>query len=263
MAAMSSEDHKIVALKLQQAFDTQQPIALPSAHHPEMTLADGYRVQASWLDLQMASGARRVGYKVGLTSRAMQTALGVDEPQYGHLLDRHVHPDGATISFRQFFKPRLEVELAFVMGGSITGKDRSVAEILAKTAYIQPAIEIVDYRTVSPRPVADMVADNVAGAGAIVGGERIVVTGGVDLRWIGATLSRNGRIEESGVSAAVLGHPALGVAALLDRLAEHGYGLSEGDIVLAGSFTRQVDVALGDLFTADYGPHGQIAFNFA
>lgn len=260
--SMSGEDHKSVARALEEARRQRSPIPLPSDRYIEMGIADAYRVQARWLALQEKAGAKRVGYKVGLTSRAMQVALKVDEPQYGHLLDRHIYGDNARIMLDAFFKPRLEVELTFRMRRPIAGGGHSIDDVLAATEFIQPAIEIVDYRTVSPRPVADMIADNVAGAGAILGGRKIRPDGQVDLRWIGATLARNGVIEESGVSAAVLGHPALGVVALLDRLAEHKGGLEEGDIVLAGSFTRQVDIAPGDEFEADYGPHGAFAFRF-
>jgi 2-oxo-hept-3-ene-1,7-dioate hydratase len=249
------------ATALDLAATARTVVPLFSLAHPAMTLADGYAVQAAWAALRMARGERLAGYKIGLTSRAMQLALKVDEPQYGRLFDAMMFGDNARIETVRFFKPRIEVELAFILGADLAGPGVTPEAALRGTAFIQPALELVDYRTVTPRPVADMVADNTAAAGAILGGRRAAPSE-IDVRWVGATLARNGTIEESGVSAAVLGHPAVAVAKLANMLAAEGLSLRKGDLILAGSFTRQIEVAAGDTIVADYGPLGTITTAF-
>jgi 2-oxo-hept-3-ene-1,7-dioate hydratase len=247
---------------LDQARNTQTIVPLLSRGAPAMTIADGYAVQRHWADVRTAAGDRLAGYKIGLTSRVMQVALKVDSPQFGRLFSSEVFQSGATVDVKRFYKPRLEVELAFIMGADLAGPVVTAGDVVKATAFVQPALELVDYRTETPRPVVDMVADNTAGAGAVLGGN-LVPPDAVDLRWIGAILSKNGSIEETGVSAAILGHPANAVAALANMLSTEGLHLKSGDIVLAGSFTRQLEVAAGDLIVADFGPLGMIDVRFA
>ena len=240
---------------------TRRPVTQLSQTYPGMRIEDAYRVQDLWTAARVARGARVVGHKIGLTSRAMQMASKMTEPDYGRILDDALYSDGAQIPAARFIKPRLEVELAFVMGADLAGVGTRVHDVLRATEYVTPALEIIDYRTEVPRAIVDTIADNAA-FGAIVLGGRVVRPMDVDLRWIGATLSRNGIIEESGVSAAVMGHPAAGVAWLVDKLAAVGAGLRKGDIVLGGSFTRPVDVAARDVIHADYCPLGAIGVAF-
>jgi 2-oxo-hept-3-ene-1,7-dioate hydratase len=157
--------------------------------------------------------------------------------------------------------PRIEVELAFIMGQDLQGAGCQVADVMRATEFVTPALELIAYRTQVPRAIVDTIADNAA-AGAMVTGGRLVRPFDLDVRWVGATLSKNGAIEESGVSAAVMGHPAAGIAWLVNKLALHGAGLKKGDIVLGGSFTRPVSVAAGDVITADYGPLGSLGVRF-
>jgi 2-oxo-hept-3-ene-1,7-dioate hydratase len=227
-----------------------------------MTLEDAYDVQRRWADTRIAQGARIVGRKIGLTSRAMQQASKMTEPDYGVILDDALFNDGARIPADTFIKPRLEVELAFVMGENLSGPGCRVHDVLRATEFVQPALEIIDYRTEVPRQIVDTIADNAA-FGAMVLGGRTIRPFDADLRWIGATLSQNGTIEESGVSAAVMGHPAFGLAWLVNKLAPLGDGLKKGDIVLGGSFTRPVDIRPGDVIFADYGALGSIGVSFA
>ena len=231
---------------------------------PSMEIDDAYAVQQLWAEARVKAGARIVGHKIGLTSRAMQMASKMTEPDYGVLLDDMLYPDGARISASRFHMPRLEVELAFVLGKTIGGKDSHVTvyDVLDATAYVTPALEIIDYRTEVPRSICDTIADNAAAAAMVTGG-RIIRPMDVDLRWIGATLSKNGVIEESGVSAAVMGHPAQGIVWLANKLAIHGIALQAGHILLAGSFTRPTAVAAGDTIQADYGPLGSIGVSFS
>jgi 2-oxo-hept-3-ene-1,7-dioate hydratase len=226
-----------------------------------MVLEDGYDVQRRWARIRIQNGARLVGRKIGLTSRAMQAASNMREPDYGVILDDSLYRDGDRIPARDFIRPRLETELAFVMGADLGGTGCQVHDVLRATEYVTPALEVIDRRTTVPRAIADAIADN-AGYGAIILGGRVVRPFEVDLRWIGATLARNGVIEESGVSAAIMGHPAAGIAWLVNKLAPLGDKLKEGDIVLGGSFTRPVDVSPGDVIFADYGPIGAIGVSF-
>jgi 2-oxo-hept-3-ene-1,7-dioate hydratase len=224
-------------------------------------LADAYAIQQLWLDRRIKDGARLVGRKIGLTSRAMQMASNFTEPDYGYLTDDMLIADGAQIETARYVNPRLEVELAFIMGQDLAGAGCTVADVMRATEFVTPALELIAYRTQVPRQIVDTIADNAA-AGAMVTGGRLVRPFDLDIRWVGATLSKNGVIEESGVSAAVMGHPAGGIAWLVNKLALHGGGLKKGQIVLAGSFTRPVSIAVGDVISADYGPLGSLGVRF-
>ena len=233
----------------------------PSRTHPEMTIADAYAIQQVWAAERVAAGARIVGHKIGLTSRAMQIALQMTEPDYGFLTDDMVLNDGVSIDVAQFIEPRLEVELAFVLRDDLRGPDLQVHDVLRVTEYVMPAVEIIDFRTEPPRLITDTIADNAAAAALVIGG-RVIRPTDLDIRWVAATLSKNGVIEESGVSAAVLGHPAAGIAWLANKLAALDRHLEAGQLLLAGSFTRPVAIAPRDVIHADYGPLGSLGMSF-
>jgi 2-oxo-hept-3-ene-1,7-dioate hydratase len=184
------------------------------------------------------------------------------EPDYGALLDHMMFRDGQTIPAGRFIRPRLEVELAFVLKEDLSGPGCNIYDVMAATEVVVPALEIIDYRTEVPRAITDTIADNAASGGVVVGG-RPVRPFDVDIRWVAATLSKNGVIEESGVSAAIMGHPAAGVAWLANKLADQEEGLKKGQFILGGSFTRPVDITPGDVIHADYGPLGAIGVSFA
>jgi len=240
----------------------------PTVEHPDMTIEDAYAIQRSWFEIETAAGAGLRGHKIGLTSRAMQASMNIDEPDYGYLLDNMFHDDGCELEVAAYCDPKIEVELAFVIGDLLEGPDVTMFDVLSATEYVVPAIELIDARsyrrhpeTGATRTVRDTIADNAADAGVILGG-RPVGPRDVDLRWVGALCYRNGVIEESGVAAAVLNHPANGVAWLARRYAPHGMALEAGQVVLAGSFTRPVDCRAGDTFHVDYGDLGGVAFSF-
>lgn len=267
---MFTEDriHQLAA-ELQQAESSRTPVEHFSKRFPEMTVADGYAVSRAWVQRKLTAGRTVRGHKIGLTSRAMQIASQITEPDYGTLLDDMFFPEGSDIPMARFIAPRVEVELAFVLGRRLQGPNIRIFDVLAATDYVVPAIEIIDARieqfdrhTRSMRKVFDTIADNAANAGIITGG-RPVRPDAVDLRWVSALLFKNGVIEETGVAAAVLNHPATGVAWLANKLAPWGEALEAGEVVLGGSFTRPVHAQAGDTFHADYGPLGSIAFRFA
>ena len=259
---LNQTDREAAAQALYEADVGRYTIRQPSKTWPDMEIEDAYAIQAIWAGKRIADGASVIGHKIGLTSRAMQKASKITEPDYGVMLDDALFRDGAAIRADRFIKPRLEVELAFVMGTDLKGPDCEVHDVLRATEYVTPALEIIDYRTEVPRAITDTIADNAA-FGAIVLGGRVVRPFDIDLRWVGATLTQNGVIEESGVSAAVMGHPAAGIAWLVRKLHAVGGGLETGQTVLAGSFTRPIDITPGDVATADYGPLGQISVTFS
>ncbi|WP_019586251.1 2-oxo-hept-4-ene-1,7-dioate hydratase [Deinococcus apachensis] len=239
-----------------------------SERFPGMTIADAYAVQRAWVARKLEGGRRILGHKIGLTSRAMQIASQIDEPDYGALLDDMFFEPNGDIPLSRFVAPKVEVELAFLLKADLRGPGVTLFDVLRATEYVTPAAEIIDARiqrvskaTGKPRRVTDTISDNAANAGVILGG-RATRPDDLDLRWAAALCIRNGVIEETGVAAGVLGHPATGIAWLANRLAPHGEGLQAGEIVLAGSFTRPVDIASGDVFTFDYGPLGTFSCRF-
>jgi 2-oxo-hept-3-ene-1,7-dioate hydratase len=236
--------------------------------YPEMTLEDGYAIQKKWVSKKVDQGQKVVGYKIGYTSRAMQKALNIQEPDYGVLLDSMVFTDGAEIDVSQFCDPRIEVELAFILKDRLEGENITMFDVLNATDFVVPALEIIAARTHRKDPesgytrkVFDTVADNAGNAGIIMGGRPIKPLD-TDLRWCGGILNINGVIEETGLAAAVLNHPANGVCWVAKRFAPHGVALEPGQIILSGSFTAPVPVKAGDTVNADYGPLGTISCRF-
>ncbi len=258
-----------LARQLQQSRKTRTPLRHFSRQFPQMTIDDGYAVQRAWVALELAAGRVIKGRKIGLTSRAMQQSSQIDEPDYAPLMDDMFFAAGGDIPIDRFISPRVEVELAFILGKPLQGPGVTLFDVLAATDWVTPAVEIIDARieqfdreTRAPRKVFDTISDFAANAGIVLGG-RPVRPDAVDLRWVGALLHKNGVVEETGLAAAVLNHPANGVAWLANKLAPHGESLRAGDVVLAGSFTRPVTALAGDGFHVDYGPLGSIAFRFA
>ena len=261
-----------LAHELDQAERTRVQVEHFSKRHPGLTVDDSYAIQRAWMAIKRLRGRRVVGHKIGLTSRAMQLASQITEPDFGTLLDDMVLRDGSEIPAARFIVPRLEVEFAFILAKPLRGEPGgpgvSLFDVLNATDHVVPALELIDARieqfdrvSKAPRKVLDTIADNAANGAIILGGRPMRVDA-VDLRWAGALLFKNGVIEESGLGAAVLNHPANGVAWLANKLAAHGECLAAGEIVLAGSFTRPVACAAGDTFHADYGPLGSIAVRF-
>ena len=238
-----------------------------SKRFPGMTIEDGYAVSRAWVAMKIAAGRTVRGHKIGLTSRAMQISSQIDEPDYGTLLDDMFFEPG-DIPTRRFIAPRVEVELAFVLKKKLEGGGVTVDDVLDATDYVTPAIEIIDARieqfdrhTKVMRKVFDTISDNAANAGIVLGGNKVAPRS-VDLPWCGAILRQNGAVEETGLAAGVQGHPAVGVAWLVHKLAPWGECLEAGEVVLAGSFTRPVAAKVGDVFDADYGALGRFEFRF-
>jgi len=257
-----------LAQELDRSEQTRTQVEHFSKRHPEMTIADGYAVSRAWVAHKVARGRKPIGHKIGLTSRAMQQASQIDEPDYGTLLDDMVFEAG-DLPTQRFIAPRVEVELAFVLKRKLEGNRIGIDDVIAATDCVMPAIEIIDARieqfdrhTKVMRKVQDTISDNAANAGIVLGGRKLSPRE-VDLPWCGAILRQNGAVEETGLAAGVQGHPAVGVAWLAMKLAPWGECLQAGEIVLAGSFTRPVAARQGDRFDADYGRLGRFEFRFA
>jgi 2-oxo-hept-3-ene-1,7-dioate hydratase len=257
-----------LARDLYDARKNRMPLRHFSRDYPEMTIPDGYAIQREWVKLEIADGRRILGRKIGLTSRAMQLSSQITEPDYAPLMDDMFFETGIDIPIDRFIAPRVEVELAFVLGKSLKGANVTIFQVLEATEYVTPALEIIDARieqfdreTRAPRKVLDTIADFAANAGIVIGG-RPIKPDSVDLRWVGALLYKNAVIEETGLAAAVLDHPATGVAWLANKIAAYDEQLNPGDVVLSGSFTRPTSATRGDVLHADYGPLGNITLRF-
>jgi 2-oxo-hept-3-ene-1,7-dioate hydratase len=260
MPLSEDERRKCVETLLKADKEKKQAVQL-STTYPHITIEDAYAISTAVAQHRIKAGAKLIGHKVGLTSKAMQASSQINEPDYGHLLDDMMIPDGAKVPHANYCLPRVEIELAFILGEPLKGPGVGLIEVLRATDYVVPAIEIVDARVQNPRKIFDTVADNGAAAGIVIGG-RPIKPMDVDLRWVGGIMYRNSEIEETGLAAGVLGHPALGVAWLANRLGKNGVTLEAGHLVLAGSFTRVVFANKGDTLHGDFGPLGGVAVQF-
>ena len=251
-----------IADELAEADRTHGVIPRITARYPEASVEDAYAIQSIWRDRMVASGRRLVGRKIGLTSKAMQQATGITEPDYGVMFDDTVYPSASEIEAARFSNVRIEVELAFVLKTPLAGPDCTLEDALATVDYAVPALEILNsHIELEGRTIVDTISDNAA-YGAMVLGDVHRRPDEIDLRWVPGVLSRNGEIEETGVAAGVLGHPATGVAWLANKFAQHGARLEAGEIILAGSFTRPMWVSQGDEVHCDFGPMGVITCRF-
>ena len=258
---LSEADRKKCADILMNAQKERKQAVQLSTTFPGIAIEDSYAISTEVANRKIAAGAKLIGHKVGLTSKAMQRSSMIDEPDFGFILDDQMIADGAKVKHADYCKPRVEVELAFVMGKRLMGPGVGLTDVLRATEYVVPAIEIVDARIQDQRKIFDTVADNGAAAGIALGG-RPVGPMDVDLRWVGGIMYKNAEIEETGLAAGVLGHPALGVAWLANKLGSMGTALEPGHLVLAGSFTRVVFAQKGDTLHADFGALGGIAIQF-
>ncbi len=256
------------AVQLSRAEQSRVQIRQLSLHYPDITIKDAYAIQQTWVGMKIANGRTMRGHKIGLTSKAMQRALAIDEPDSGVLLDDMFFENGTVVPSDRFIATRIEAELAFVLKYRLKGPDCSLFDVLNATDFVVPALEILDTRiervdaeTGSTRKIVDTIADNAANAGVVLGGRpfRPVET---DLRWVGALVHKNGQIEETGIAAGVLNHPATGVAWLANKVAEQGHSLEVGQVILSGSFIRPIEARRGDTIHADFGAFGSVTCHF-
>lgn len=262
---MTPEQVQAAGNSLYQAEQSRIQRSLLSAEHPSATMNDAYAVQRAFIDQKLAEGRRIIGWKIGLTSRAMQQQLNITTPDSGVLLDDMAFASGCTIPANRFIAPRIEAEIAFVMkaplGGEVT-RD----QVLAATDYVAPALEILDTRIVraangQTRTIIDTISDNAANAGIVMGDARHDPN--ADLRWIGAIVKRDGVVEETGLGAGVLDDPVTGIIWLARRMGQYGQRIEPGQIILSGSFIRAMECPSGAHIDADFGPFGRLTCTFA
>jgi 2-oxo-hept-3-ene-1,7-dioate hydratase len=258
---LSSDDRKRAAERLINAAKERKQAEQLSKTWPGIGFDDAYAIQSEVIRQRVAGGRKVVGHKIGLTSKAMQRSSGIDEPDYGVLLDDMVFTDGAKINAADFCVPRVEVELCFVLKKPLKGPGVGLIDVLRATEYVVPSLEIIDARLLDPRKIYDTISDNGAAAGIVLGG-RPVGPDDVDLRWVGCALYKNGEVEETGLACGVMGHPAMGIAWLANKVGPHGITLEPGHMMLAGSFTRPIWVNAGDTVQADFGALGNVAVQF-
>src|SRR3982075_763548 len=267
--ALTKDDILVAAGRLHQAGKTKVQIRQVSLVRPGITMRDAYAIQQAWIEIKLSEGRVDKGHKIGLTSKAMQSALGIDEPDSGVLLDDMFFADGGLVPSDRFIGTRIEAELAFVMKTRLFGPNCTMFNVLDATDFVVPALEILDTRiervdpvTKSTRKIFDTIADNAANAGIVLGGRPLRPLD-ADLRWIGALCYRNGQLEETGLAAGVLNHPATSVAWLANKIAPQGLALEPGQMVLAGAFIRPIETRKGDTIQADYGAYGSVSCYFA
>lgn len=264
---MTPEEHVEAAKALFEADENRKQIGLLSLKYPKINMADSYAIQSLLIKNKVLAGRSVIGWKIGLTSKAMQNALNIDIPDSGVLLSDMVFENGSTIPADRFIQPRIEAEIAFVMKSDLSGK-ASRSDVLSATEYVCPSIEILDTRifrsdpkTGQTRIVLDTISDNASNAGVVLGNEKHDPKD-IDLRWVGAIVSKDDEVEETGLGAGVLNDPVMGISWLSERLAKYDEKIRKGDVVLSGSFIRPIECPTGTNSLADFSDFGSVNLNF-
>lgn len=259
---LSELQRRAIADALAAAERDRKPIDPPTAKHPSMDVGDAYEIQLLQIRDKLAAGRRIRGHKVGLSSKAMQRMMQVNEPDYGHLLDDMFVFEGERVPVDALCQPRVEFEVAFVLGAALPAPGCTVADVLRCTAYVAPAIEIIDSRIRDWKiGLRDTISDNASSARVVLGGNAVPPSQ-LDLRLIGVLASKNGEIVDTGASGAVLGNPATAVAWLANKVQGFGVSLEAGHVILPGSCTRAFDVGRGDVITAEFDHLGAVTVSF-
>jgi len=260
--ALTDAQIKDWAQRLRQAEENRSPLAPLTAAIPGITIADAYAIQLALIDTKKREGAKVVGKKIGLTSQAMQKMLNVDQPDYGHILDRMIVQDGSEFPVRELIQPKIEPEIAFILDRDLKGPGVTPIQVMAAARFVVPALEIIDSRIEGWKiKLCDTIADNASSARVVLGGPPRRVDQ-VDLKLIGMVMEKNGQVVQTGAGAAVLGHPANAVAWLANAIGEFGVALQAGEIVMPGALTAAVDVAAGDLVRASFDGLGSVSVRF-
>ncbi|WP_375174703.1 2-oxo-hept-4-ene-1,7-dioate hydratase [Pseudooceanicola sp.] len=265
---MTPEEIAQAARDLLTAEAEKSQIGLLSLRHPGMTMDDAYTIQSAQIEQKLAGGRKIIGWKIGLTSKVMQAALKIDTPDSGVLYDDMLFDSGAAVPAGRFIQPRVEAEIAFVMKAPLEG-EVTRDDVLAATDYVAPSLEILDTRILradpasgTPRIITDTISDNAANAGIVLGAQRNDPSQ-VDLRWTGAIVRKNGEVELTGLGAAVLDDPVMGLVWLARRMHQYGQRIEAGQVVLSGSFIAPLECPPGTEVDADFGPFGSVSIAFA
>jgi 2-keto-4-pentenoate hydratase len=238
------------------------PLAPLSEIYPGLTTEQAYAIQSAWLEIKRQGNVHLVGHKIGLTSLAMQQQLGVDQPDYGFLLNTMVVPSGSALSYSDFIAPRIEPEIGFWLAKDIRGPGVTAEAVLDATRGVCAALELVDSRIANWRiKLVDTIADNASSSRVIIS-EHVVAPGELDLAAEQVSLSRNGENVGSGNGAAVLGHPAEAVAWLANKLSEFGIALLAGQFVLPGAMCAAASAKAGETYSAAFTHLGEVSVRF-
>jgi 2-keto-4-pentenoate hydratase len=260
---MDENRMKILAEMLLTAEKNRKPILPLTESDPGITVDEAYRIQLQVIEMKKSSGQVVVGKKIGITSRAMQTMLGVNEPDYGQILDGMVVMEGEQIRVADLIQPRIEGELAFILKEDLKGPGGTLADVIRCSEGVIPALEIIDSRIADWKiKLPDTVADNASSARIVLGGMLTPVYA-LDLRTVGMVLEKNGEVAATAAGAAVLGNPAQAVAWLANKLAGYGITLRKGEVILSGSLTAAMPVSSGDFVRADFGTLRDAKIKFA
>jgi len=230
--------------------------------YPQIGPEESYRIQLALIEMKQADGAKVVGKKIGLTSKAMQKMLNVDQPDYGHILDNMVLQDAAIFRIGELIQPKIEPEIAFILDRDLKGPNVTPTQVLAATRFIVPALEIIDSRIEGWKiKLCDTIADNASSARVVLGNSPRRVEE-LDLKLVGMVLEKNGDIVQTGAGGAVLGHPAVAVAWLANAVAKFGVSLGAGEIIMPGALCAAADVGAGDLLQASFAGLGSVSIRF-
>jgi 2-keto-4-pentenoate hydratase len=262
MRVIGGERITMLAEKLYRAEKERVAIAPLTEMYPDLTPEEAYRIQLDWVRLKRQEGRTVVGKKIGLTSKPMQQMMGVNEPDYGHLLDNMVLSDMDIMNTDELLQPKVEAEVGFILAHDLKGPGITTADVLAATRYVVPAIEIIDSRIQDWKiKLPDTIADNGSSARVVLGGKPTPIDG-LDLRLMGMVLEKNGKQISTGAGAAALGHPAYAIAWLANKLEQYDIGLHAGEIILPGAVAAAVDVAKGDQITVLFSGIGSVSVTF-
>ena len=251
-----------IAADLWTAERTATAIDRPTDAHADLDVVDAYEIQLINIRKRLGGGAEVAGHKVGLASEAMQKMMGVDEPDYGHLLDDMQYYEKTPIDTARLCFPRVEVEVGFILGQDLPGEGCTNADVIDAVEWVVPSIELIDSRIRDWKiTLCDTIADNASSCGWILGEQRVAIDD-IDTGDIDASLVRNGEVVAKGNSSAVLGHPLNAVSWLARKVEGFGVRLRKGDVILPGTATRAFDIAPGDHFVAEFAGLGTVTLDF-
>ena len=262
MAGLTQELIRKEARELYKAEREKTTLRPLTERYPQIAIEEAYRIQLALIEMKKADGAKVVGKKIGLTSKAMQKMLSVDQPDYGHILDNMVLQDSAAFTVRELIQPKIEPEIAFILDQNLKGPGVTPIQVLAATRFVVPALEIIDSRIEGWKiRLCDTIADNASSARVVLGGSPKRIDQ-VDLKLVGMILEKNGEIVQTGAGGAVLGHPAAAVAWLANAVGQFGVSLEAGEIIMPGALCAAADVSAGDLIQASFDGLGSVSVRF-
>ena len=259
MASLTEEQVANLAKELFDAERQRLTLRPLTERFPEIAPAEAYHIQLALIEMKKARGAKVVGKKIGLTSKAMQKMLNVDQPDYGHILDNMVLQDAAVFRVGELIQPKMEPEIAFILDRELKGPGITPMEVLSATRFVVPALEIIDSRIEGWKiKLCDTIADNASSARVVLGNSPKRIDQ-FDLKLIGMVLEKNGDIVQTGAGGAVLGHPAVAVAWLANAIGKFGVSLGAGEIIMPGALCAAADVGAGDLLQATFAGLGSVS----